>query len=54
MVKDGNGPYPCFERREAEVEPWRTGAMVTNYSVRLETGVQISAKDFQGKLGQVT
>lgn len=50
-VKDGNCPYPCFERGEAEVEP---GAMVTNCSVRLETRVKISAKDFQGKVGQVT
>lgn len=50
-VKDSNCPYPCFERGEAEVEP---GAMVTNCSVRLETRVQISAKDFQGQVGQVT
>lgn len=50
-MKNGNCPYPCFERGEAEVEP---GAMVTNCSVRLETRVQISAKDFQGEVGQVT
>lgn len=50
-VKDGNCPYPCFERGEAEVEP---GAVVTNCSVRLETRVQISAKDFQGEVGQGT
>lgn len=54
IVKDGNGPYACFKRREAEVEPRRTAAMVTNCSVRLETWVQISAKDFQGEVGQVT
>lgn len=52
MVTAGDAPCPCFERREAEAEPGRMGAMVMKNSVRLETRVQISTKDFQGNLGK--
>lgn len=45
---------PALREERLKQSQGQTGATVTNCSVRLETGMQISAKDFQGKLGQVT